>query len=883
MINHKLSNHSKSNSKGSPKPNSKVSPKPLREFRQPATPATKLKLLKLKGFTPPMVNPTNMETGTSTHMPTGGSKNMTIRHPAPSGGYFKSYELNKSIKVNSQAAKEDKQLSEAKQQALNLARIGIHIEELSRSFAQISTPNESKVNIVAEEINGSAQDLLRLAFSYAHKWRTSRRIGVAQSSGYDKDTAVSVPEGENPEAQYLFHPKTLEQMDSSRQTARNDRLLRTAITNRQPTNYYRPPSSPYTSRGGSPAYRGSFNNRGGYYRPSYSQNNGYRPQFNSNYRPNRPAGYTPNTSTGSDQNQHTDACPTVQQAQKLVEMGEEPMGTPNTERGIHDTVCRTASTDPEKGICPSEAPSGSDQRYGVGILGVGDHPGDPGYEYDICLTNIRQGGAQQDPSALRHDPNQRICGQRELQDGGSQVYEGLDTSRGLHLQAGHQVSISSCATAPIISEYVQIHPPEQDVRVPGTAIWTDNRPQSVHKNHEIGAGAAQNNRYSSDILYRRYSHTGNIGRGMPATHQNSVETLGKSWVHNEPRKIGDYTGQQADFPWGSVRHTQDDHPPHPGSNEKGSEGSAKSTAPSANYTTSNGLERAVLSSSSGHRTSCNQITRAPVGYYGCPTEAQLQLQCPVPTKSVDIGGSKVVGVSNSHLELITSHPEVSQSKRARICHHGCFWNRMGNNQQQYVAGWSLGYKNDYGVIKLQGGNNTVTCPEDPCSTLERDQSTTTNRQHYNKGNLHEWRNNSQPQTAELGKGMVEYHHEEQNNSGYYPYTWEGKRPSGLAFQKFSQAVGMEAANHWFKFIDSRPTSSGDRCTDAFMAQNWTLRQPTTNADTTYTEASDHGAFKNGNSGTRLESTALVPAVTENGSNRANIITKISLTMGNESL
>ncbi|PVZ96963.1 hypothetical protein BB558_007102, partial [Smittium angustum] len=136
-----------------------------------------------------------------------------IRHPAPSGGYFKSYELNKSIKLNSQAAKEDKQLSEAKQQALNLARIGIHIEELSRSFAQISTPNESKVNIVAEEINGSAQDLLRLAFSYAHKWRTSRRIGVAQSSGYDKDTAVSVPEGENPEAQYLFHPKTLEQMD----------------------------------------------------------------------------------------------------------------------------------------------------------------------------------------------------------------------------------------------------------------------------------------------------------------------------------------------------------------------------------------------------------------------------------------------------------------------------------------------------------------------------------------------------------------------------------------------------------------------------------------------------------------------------------------------
>ncbi|PVU93846.1 hypothetical protein BB559_003152 [Furculomyces boomerangus] len=136
MINHRLSNKSKLNSKSSPKP--------LREFKEPATPAVKLKLLKLRGFMSQMANPTNMELGISTQMPMDGSRNTINQHPAPSSRFFKSYKLNKGIKLNTQSAKKDKQLSEAKQQVLNFARISIHVEELGRSFVQSTKPTESK-------------------------------------------------------------------------------------------------------------------------------------------------------------------------------------------------------------------------------------------------------------------------------------------------------------------------------------------------------------------------------------------------------------------------------------------------------------------------------------------------------------------------------------------------------------------------------------------------------------------------------------------------------------------------------------------------------------------------------------------------------------------
>ncbi|OMJ23736.1 hypothetical protein AYI70_g2054 [Smittium culicis] len=66
------------------------------------------------------------------------------RHPAPSGGHFKSNKVNKNVKLNIQASKEDKLLSEAEQQSLDLARIGLLIEDMSRDFSQIDNPTESE-------------------------------------------------------------------------------------------------------------------------------------------------------------------------------------------------------------------------------------------------------------------------------------------------------------------------------------------------------------------------------------------------------------------------------------------------------------------------------------------------------------------------------------------------------------------------------------------------------------------------------------------------------------------------------------------------------------------------------------------------------------------
>ncbi|PWA01185.1 hypothetical protein BB558_002729 [Smittium angustum] len=111
---------------------------------------------------------------------------------------------------------------------------------------------------------------------------------------------------------------------------------------------------------------------------------------------------------------------------------------------------------------------------------------------------------------------------------------------------------------------------------------------------------------------------------------------------------------------------------------------------------------------------------------------------------------------------------------------------------------------------LQGGSNTATCPENPCSSLERYQNTTTNGKNYGKGYLHKWRNNRQPQTAKLGKGMVEYHYEKQNNSEYNTYSRKGKRPSGLAFQEFPQTMGMETAKTLVQFREQSLRSIKDR-------------------------------------------------------------------------
>ncbi|OMJ17026.1 hypothetical protein AYI69_g7598, partial [Smittium culicis] len=159
------------------------------------------------------------------------------RHPAPSGGFFKSIEINKIIKLSTQTAKDDKLLSEAEQHILDLARIGTYIEDVSREFRNIIEPTEPEIKLFVDEISGSSQDLVRLALHYAQKWKTSRRISICQSSGYDKDIATADPESDIPEHQYLFHPSTLGKLETTRQSSINDKLLRQALSSKPSNNY----------------------------------------------------------------------------------------------------------------------------------------------------------------------------------------------------------------------------------------------------------------------------------------------------------------------------------------------------------------------------------------------------------------------------------------------------------------------------------------------------------------------------------------------------------------------------------------------------------------------------------------------------------------------
>ncbi|PVU86396.1 hypothetical protein BB560_006737, partial [Smittium megazygosporum] len=198
------------------------------------------------------------------------------RHPIPTGGYFKSLEINKTIRPSQQAVKEDKQLAEAEQQILDLRRIAIHIEELARGLEGIQNPSKPEVIGFAQEITGSAQDLLRLAFNYSSKIKHTRRTAFATTSGYDRDTTTSAPESEFSETQYLFHPEVLSRMEEHRSKSRNDKLLRIAISGKIPNGFQRPGNQSYQ------------NNRGGYFRGGHANRGGYRGapnQYNQSYRP----------------------------------------------------------------------------------------------------------------------------------------------------------------------------------------------------------------------------------------------------------------------------------------------------------------------------------------------------------------------------------------------------------------------------------------------------------------------------------------------------------------------------------------------------------------------------------------------------------------------
>ncbi|OLY78239.1 hypothetical protein AYI68_g7716 [Smittium mucronatum] len=81
-----------------------------------------------------------------------------------------------------------------------------------------------------KEINGTVQDILRIAFNFSHKWKQSRPLVPTQFSDYDKDISPSVPKSNTAEHQYLFHNETMEKIGNKKQATRNKRISEQPLT-----------------------------------------------------------------------------------------------------------------------------------------------------------------------------------------------------------------------------------------------------------------------------------------------------------------------------------------------------------------------------------------------------------------------------------------------------------------------------------------------------------------------------------------------------------------------------------------------------------------------------------------------------------------------------
>ncbi|PVU91917.1 hypothetical protein BB560_006092, partial [Smittium megazygosporum] len=491
------------------------------------------------------------------------------RYLIPAGGYFKSLEINKTIRPSQQAPKEDKQLAEAEQQILDLGRIAIHIEELARGLEGIQNPSEPEVNGFAQETTGSAQDLLRLAFNYSSKIKHTRRMAIATTSGYDRDTATSAPESGFAETQYLFHPEVLSRMEEHRSKSRNDKLLRIAISGKIPNGFQRPGNQSYQNiRGG--YFRGGHGNRGGYRGGPNQYNQSYRPpSYTNNQQRQGPKQSTGQTSftdhlTGLrdirksvsddtwDDNGTKNFLSKIWNAENSPEIPREKIyGSRETHQGTPGGTYGSA-----REPIPSHLRSRQDYwskhvkstwadsilRNGYQIPLTQSPPPTPAREYHLAPVHseaigIMKKGAYKDPPTTGYDAYQRVCSQRRLQNGGCEVPEGLDPSIRLYIQAGCKVSLSPHSPPSIFLEDVPIYLSKHNIRIPMSSIWADNSTQNLLQDDEGCYRASQSNGNTSSVLHRRHCDTWEDRGGVPQTHSDYLKPPSESGILYKCREI----------------------------------------------------------------------------------------------------------------------------------------------------------------------------------------------------------------------------------------------------------------------------------------------------------------------------------------------------------
>ncbi|OMJ10136.1 hypothetical protein AYI69_g10365 [Smittium culicis] len=455
------------------------------------------------------------------------------RHLALSGGHFKSNEINKNVKLNIQASKEDKLLSESEQQSLDLARIGLLIEDMSREFSQIDNPTESETKTFLEAIYGISQDLVRLGFSYAHKWKNNRSVCISQAAGYDKDTAVSVPESNSPEFQHLFSKDDMERMEKLRQDGRQDRLIKQALSNKTGTNYSRKPyQQTQNNRGSFGSFGSRFNgqqkwNRSSKWNIKYSGSS-YKQPSSSGFGYNS----TEKTKKGSNSfNQSSQGTSIFGPSPTHKMYGEKEITyfaiKNKRSKGSNISTARIPNASPLFNAPQKNGPLYGHKLHGARIRNTWDYSKSKLLRHNLRVTNIFKRRHKENTTAFRHDPHKRVHNKRKLQNGRCEVFKRLNNARGLHRKIGRKIGLSPRITQPRFHKNVQIHAPKHGVRIPATTIWTKNCTESVFKNNENSHRTAKNDRNSSCILYRRHRYPRYVRCRVPPPHKNYPETLGK--------------------------------------------------------------------------------------------------------------------------------------------------------------------------------------------------------------------------------------------------------------------------------------------------------------------------------------------------------------------
>ncbi|PVZ97536.1 hypothetical protein BB558_006501 [Smittium angustum] len=577
------------------------------------------------------MKPTPLVHGTSTQKATDGSTTTTVS--------------TNLLRTQSQQSKTDIQLP---------ARNSLRLMSLTKTSSLVRRL-QKMIGFCRKQSNRSTT---WLAFHYTHRWKNARRSAAAQSLDLDKETATTKPDSEQAENRFLFHPSIADKLEKSKQSEKSDRLVRIAISNRPSGSYQRPNNQQYRSQQGNNSFSGYSTSRwsdprrygqAGFrnsYRPPNSggnySNNFNKPSKNQGSFKQSPQGFRRGSgknhrpkyflTSGEDQviDGTNDAAPAHKQTWILGKTYKKPLDYQHSKEWLHDSVYSNPIIKTNQGVQSLRTPLAIYKQHGKRVSRIRDHSGGTGYGHYIRIANIRKRRTIQGPASVRHDSYKQACGKGEFQNGSNKLAKGSDTTGGLHLQSRNKISVPPHTFESKLVKNVSVYPPKRHVRVPFTTLWANNSSASVFKNNEIGDRATEKRRHLSDILHRRHSNHWKVSRRMSGTHRDHSPPPQESRLYIEYGEVSTNSKHQSDFPRISVQHHKNVYQSNSGLFKKDPPGSLEGATSTTYHQASHGPKRSLLSGSCSSRPSINKISRTENGYYKCPAQVPVQLQCPCP-------------------------------------------------------------------------------------------------------------------------------------------------------------------------------------------------------------------------------------------------------------